>query len=119
MSARQGALITNSIRQMKNEEFTSHELTLDLLDQFIGPNGEEPNLLLSVGTSSKLITTDGYPPWVSYRFSQMYFLNISFSRTNSSRTYSQKIVETMSYKSTQYVLLEFVLGIEISSKIVI
>ena len=36
MSARQGALITNSIRQMKNEEFTSHELTLDLLDQFIG-----------------------------------------------------------------------------------
>ena len=65
MSARQGALITNSIRQMKNEEFTSHELTLDLLDQFIGPNGEEPNLLLSVGTSSKLITTDGYPPWVS------------------------------------------------------
>ena len=68
MTARQGALITNSIKQMKGEQFNSQELTLDLLDQFIGPNGEEPELLLCVGTSSKLITTDGYPPWVSFSF---------------------------------------------------
>ena len=68
MTARQGAVITNSIKQMRDEQFTPSELTLDLLDQFIGPNGEEPQLLLSVGTSSKLISTDGYPPWVSLIF---------------------------------------------------
>jgi len=80
MTGRQGAVITNSIKQMRDEQFTPSELTLDLLDQFIGPNGEEPQLLLSVGTSSKLISTDGYPPW-ALRLTSMYPFPAPYSDT--------------------------------------
>merc|ERR1712106_1149904 len=80
MTGRQGAVMTNSIKQMRDEQFTPSELTLDLLDQFIGPNGEEPQLLLSVGTSSKLISTDGYPPW-ALRLTSMYPFPAPYSDT--------------------------------------
>ena len=49
---------------MDSQNFSPSSLDCDILDQFIGPNGEEPQILLSVG-SKTLVTTDGYPPWVS------------------------------------------------------
>ena len=50
---------------MDSQNFSPSSLDCDILDQFIGPNGEEPQILLSVG-STTLVTTDGYPPWVSF-----------------------------------------------------
>ena len=50
---------------MNSQNFSPSSLDCDILDQFIGPNGEEPQILLSVG-SKTLVTTDGYPPWVSF-----------------------------------------------------
>ena len=50
---------------MDSQNFSPSSLDCDILDQFIGPNGEEPQILLSVG-SKTLVTTDGYPPWVSF-----------------------------------------------------
>ena len=53
---------------MDSQNFSPSSLDCDILDQFIGPNGEEPQILLSVG-SKTLVTTDGYPPWVSFNLS--------------------------------------------------
>ena len=59
---------------MDSQNFSPSSLDCDILDQFIGPNGEEPQILLSVG-SKTLVTTDGYPPWVS--FTNISFTNLS------------------------------------------
>ena len=56
-------LITISIQKMEQMDISYNSLTNDILDQLIGPNGDEPQILLSVG-SNNLVNTDGYPPWV-------------------------------------------------------
>ena len=75
LNSKQSEIISNSIRKMDSQNFSPSSLDCDILDQFIGPNGEEPQILLSVG-SKTLVTTDGYPPWVS--FTNISFTNLSF-----------------------------------------
>merc|ERR1712113_130014 len=63
-------LITISIQKMEQMDISYNSLTNDILDQLIGPNGDEPQILLSVG-SNNLVNTDGYPPW-ALRWTSMY-----------------------------------------------
>jgi len=48
---------------MKASSVSVKEVNVELLDHFIGPNGEEPELLLCCGALD-LVSTKGYPPWV-------------------------------------------------------
>lgn len=70
LNSKQSEIISNSIRKMDSQNFSPSSLDCDILDQFIGPNGEEPQILISVG-SKTLVTTDGYPPW-ALRLTSMY-----------------------------------------------
>ena len=77
LNSKQSEIISNSIRKMNSQNFSPSSLDCEILDQFIGPNGEEPQILLSVG-SKTLVTTDGYPPWVSsFLYTQMPLRNTS------------------------------------------
>ena len=55
--------MTESIRKMHRNNLSPNDLNSEILDQFIGPCGEEPDILICCGAKD-LITTGGYPPWV-------------------------------------------------------
>ena len=59
-----GSSVTESIKKMHISKISPSDLTLEIQDQFIGPCGEEPDILFCCG-STNLISTAGYPPWVS------------------------------------------------------
>ena len=52
---------------MARSQVNPQDVSTDILDQFIGPCGEEPDILICCG-AKELVTTAGYPPWVSYYF---------------------------------------------------
>ena len=58
-----GNSVSESIKRMRASCVSVKEVNIELLDHFIGPNGEEPELLLCCGALD-LVSTKGYPPWV-------------------------------------------------------
>jgi len=72
-----GSAITESIRKMARSQVNPQDVSTDILDQFIGPCGEEPDILICCG-AKELVTTAGYPPW-ALRLTSMYCLPSPFS----------------------------------------
>ncbi|CAG5111601.1 Oidioi.mRNA.OKI2018_I69.chr2.g5890.t1.cds [Oikopleura dioica] len=74
-----GSTVSESIKRMKASSVSVKEVNLELLDHFIGPNGEEPHLLLSCGATD-LVSTQGYPPW-ALRLTTIYPLPSPYSKS--------------------------------------
>jgi len=74
-----GSTVSDSIKRMKASSVSVKEVNLELLDHFIGPNGEEPALLLCCGALD-LVSTKGYPPW-ALRLTTIYPLPSPYSKS--------------------------------------
>ncbi|CBY38828.1 unnamed protein product [Oikopleura dioica] len=82
-----GSTVSDSIKRMKVSSVSVREVNVELLDHFIGPNGEEPELLLCCGALD-LVSTKGYPPW-ALRLTTIYPLPSPYSKSQVNEVLSR------------------------------